>query len=130
MGTKIRGVKELKVAIDGNVVEFSKDVKLTVAKYGAKLQSKTQDNMQNAYTGHYEWKKGQGRVFVGPTGATKRSVTLRKEDGGFRAVVQPHTKYFPYLEQGTRFMAKRPTLAPAFNLIQPQFTKELKNIMK
>lgn len=125
---KITGVKELKSALEGNVLRFPNEVNQIVAKHGANLQSTTMSNMDRAYTGHWEWKKGKGRVFVKPTGATKRSVTLRKAN--FKAEVQPGTKYFPYLEYGTRFMARRPTLGPAFSKVEPQFRGDLEKLFK
>ena len=125
---KITGFKELKSALQGNVLRFPNEVNQIVAKHGANLQTTTMNNMDRAYTGHWEWKKGKGRVFVKPTGATKRSVTLRKSN--FKAEVQPRTKYFPYLEYGTRFMARRPTLGPAFSKIEPQFRGDLEKLFK
>lgn len=125
---KITGVKELTSALQGNVLRFPNEVNQIVAKHGANLQTTTMSNMDRAYTGHWEWKKGKGRVFVKPTGTTKRSVTLRKSN--FKAEVQPRTKYFPYLEYGTRFMAKRPTLGPAFRKVEPQFRGDLEKLFK
>lgn len=125
---KITGVKELKSALQGNVLRFPNEVNQIVAKHGANLQTTTMSNMDRAYTGHWEWKKGKGRVFVKPTGTTKRSVTLRKSN--FKAEVQPRTKYFPYLEYGTRFMAMRPTLGPAFSKVEPQFRGDLVKLFK
>lgn len=125
---KITGAKELKSALEGNVLRFPNEVNQIVAKHGANLQSTTMSNMDRAYTGHWEWKKGKGRVFVKPTGATKRSVALRKTN--FKAEVQPGTKYFSYLEYGTRFMARRPTLGPAFSKVEPQFRGDLEKLFK
>lgn len=129
---KITGAKELKAALEGNLSRFPNEVEQIVAKHGARLQDQTQSNMDRAYTGHWEWQKGKGRVFVKPTGATKRSVALRVN--GFKtktkAEVQPHTKYFPWLEYGTRFMARRPTLGPAFSKIEPQFRADITKLFK
>ena len=85
--------------------------------------------MSRVYTGHYEWKKGRGKVFVKPTGATSKSVTVQIKNGGYSASVGAHTKYSPYLEMGTRFMAKRPALIPAFRTQGQIFIKELKGLM-
>lgn len=125
---KISGVKELQSALQGNVLRFPNEVNQIVAKHGANLQTTTMNNMDRAYTGHWEWKKGEGRVFVKPTGATKRSVALSKSN--FKAEVQPRTKYFPYLEYGTRFMVRRPTLGPAFSKVEPQFRGDLEKLFK
>lgn len=96
-------------------------LRAVVQKNGAKLQSKTQDNMLKTYQGHYEGKK-----FVKPTGTTRRSTTLEIENGGLTAIVAPGTKYFPYLEYGTRFMDARPTLTPAFNMVSQLFESDIK----
>lgn len=113
---KITGVKELKAALEGDLSRFPNEVEQIVAKYGARLQNQTQSNMDSAYMAGYS------------TGATKRSVTLERSK--FKAEVQPHTKYFPYLEYGTRFIARRPTLGPAFSKIEPQFRGDLEKLFK
>lgn len=113
---KISGVKELKAALQGNVSRFPNEVEQIVAKHGARLQDQTQSNMDSAYTVGYS------------TGATKRSVTLERSK--FKAEVQPHTKYFAYLEYGTRYMSRRPTLGPAFSKIEPQFRRDFNNLFK
>lgn len=113
---KITGVKELKAALEGNVSRFPNEVEQIVAKHGARLQDQTQSNMDRAYTAGYS------------TGATKRSVTLEKSK--FRAEVQPHTKYFCWLEYGSRYMSRRPTLGPAFSKIEPQFRRDFNNLFK
>ncbi len=46
---KITGVKELKAALDGNVLKFPKEVNDIVHKHGARLQNQTQSNMDRAY---------------------------------------------------------------------------------
>lgn len=131
-GIKITGTKHLRAALKADISRCPGEVKQIVAKYGANLQSTTMSNMDRAYTGHWEWKKGKGRVFVKPTGATKRSVTLRVNEfkTKTKAEVQPRTKYFPYLEYGTRFMARRPTLGPAFSKVEPQFRGDLEKLFK
>lgn len=113
---KITGVKELKAALQGNVSRFPNEVEQIVAKHGANLQTTTMNNMDSAYTAGYS------------TGATKRSVTLERSK--FKAEVQPHTSYFGYLEYGTRYMARRPTLGPAFSKIEPQFRRDFDNLFK
>lgn len=113
---KISGVKELKAALQGNVSRFPNEVEQIVAKHGARLQDQTQSNMDSAYAAGYS------------TGATKRSVTLERSK--FKAEVQPHTKYFAYLEYGTRYMSRRPTLGPAFSKIEPQFRRDFNNLFK
>lgn len=113
---KITGVKELKATLDGNVLRFPKEVNDIVHKHGANLQSQTQANMDQAYIKGYS------------TGATKRSTTVTNSN--FKSEVQPHTEYFPYLEYGTRFMSRRPTLGPAFSKTEPQFRGDLEKLFK
>lgn len=95
-----------------------------VKKNGAELQQQTQKNMLEEYKGHYEGKK-----FVKPTGATRRSAAVEIKDNGMTAVVAPNTSYFPYLEYGTRFMEARPTLGPAFKRVSPIFIEDIKRII-
>lgn len=95
-----------------------------VKKNGAELQQQTQKNMLEEYKGHYEGKK-----FVKPTGATRRSAAVEIQDNGMTAVVAPNTSYFPYLEYGTRFMEARPTLGPAFRRVSPIFINDIKRLI-
>ncbi len=95
-----------------------------VKKNGAELQQQTQKNMLEEYKGHYEGKK-----FVKPTGATRRSAAVEIKDNGMTAVLAPNTSYFPYLEYGTRFMEARPTLGPAFKRVSPIFIEDIKRII-
>lgn len=79
---KLEGISELSMGLKDRA--HMNDVKAIVKQNGAELQSKTQDNMDQAYTKGYS------------TGATKRSTTLEIADSGLTAIVGPHTKYFPY----------------------------------
>lgn len=99
-------------------------IRSVVKKNGAELQQQTQKNMLEEYKGHYEGKK-----FVKPTGATRRSAAVEIKDNGMTAVVAPNTSYFLYLEYGTRFMEARPTLGPAFKRISPIFIEDIKRII-
>lgn len=124
----VKGTKEL-----ANFLKKNKDltpVKRIVAKHGASLKKQTQQNMNNLYKGHYEWKKGAGLTMVSPTGNTRRSVTNTISNGGLTATVAPQTEYFPYLEYGTRFMAARPTLHPAFAIESMKFANDLNKLFK
>lgn len=114
VGFQIHIDKQLFKAL--NKQEKLAQVKKVVAKNGAKLQTETQRNMAQAYTAGYS------------TGATMRSTTLKIRDGGLSAEVQPHTKYFAYLEYGTRFMDMRPTLKPAFDKISSEFISDLRKV--
>lgn len=124
MEVKIDGLTALIEKLDATKYS-GKQVRTIVQKNGVQLQTKTQDNMLNAYTGHMSGKK-----FVKPTGATRRSVALDIKDGGMTAEVAPGTKYFPYLEYGTRFMDARPTLKPAFEMVATSFQNDLKDLFK
>ena len=99
-------------------------IRSVVKKNGAELQQQTQKNMLEEYKGHYEGKK-----FVKPTGATRRSAAVEIQDNGMTAVVAPNTSYFPYLEYGTRFMEARPTLGPAFRRVSPIFINDIKRLI-
>ena len=108
-----------------NALKYSgTQIRDVVKKNGAELQQQTQKNMLEEYKGHYEGKK-----FVKPTGATRRSATVEIKDNGMTAVVAPNTSYFPYLEYGTRFMEARPTLGPAFKRVSPIFIEDIKRII-
>lgn len=109
--------------------QYQRKARRIVKRNGADLSDKTKNNMSRVYTGHYEWKKGKGRVFVKPTGATSKSVTVQIRNGGYSASVGAYTKYSPYLEYGTRFMVKRPALIPAFRTQGQIFIKDLKSII-
>ena len=108
-----------------NALNYSgTQIRDVVKKNGAELQQQTQKNMLEEYKGHYEGKK-----FVKPTGATRRSAAVEIQDNGMTAVVAPNTSYFPYLEYGTRFMEARPTLGPAFKRVSPIFTNDIKRLI-
>lgn len=121
---KIEGLQALVQGIEKEAAKSQK-VKDIVKKHGAGLSDKTQTAMLKQYTGHYEGKK-----FVKPTGATRRSAAVQISDGGMTATVAPNTKYFPYLEYGTRFMKARPTLGPAFMREAPLFKKDIEKLIK
>lgn len=120
---KIEGLSALVHKL--NVLKYSgTQIRDVVKKNGAELQQQTQKNMLEEYKGHYEGKK-----FVKPTGATRRSAAVEIKDNGMTAVVAPNTSYFPYLEYGTRFMEARPTLGPAFKRVSPIFTNDIKRLI-
>lgn len=120
---KIEGLSALVHKL--NALKYSgTQIRDVVKKNGAELQQQTQKNMLDEYKGHYEGKK-----FVKPTGATRRSAAVEIKDNGMTAVVAPNTSYFPYLEYGTRFMEARPTLGPAFKRVSPIFTNDIKRLI-
>ena len=108
---KLEGITELSMGLKDRA--HMAEVKNIVKQNGAGLQSKAQDNMDQAYTKGYS------------TGATKRSTSVRITDRGLTAIVGPHTKYFSYLEYGTRFMDAKPTLGPALTYQALRFVDQL-----
>ncbi len=70
ISVKVKGLKSLERQLKKNA--SLSDVKSVVSKHGSQMQQKM---VQNAdFHGHYEWKKGKGKKFVKPTGATRRSI--------------------------------------------------------
>lgn len=118
---KFEGIQDLQKKLKKNV--RMDDVKSVVKHHGAELQQGIQNNAD--FRGHYE-----NNVFVPPTGATKRSVTLEIKDGGMTAVAGPTTEYSPYLEYGTRFMDAQPFIKPAFDKQKKKFKKDLEKLME
>ena len=94
-----------------------------VKKNTAELQSTAKKNTTTAYTGHYEGKK-----LVKPTGATKQGIHRKVQ--GLSGTVGMTKEYNPYLEEGTRFMDKRPVLQPAFDEQKIKFKRDLDRVMK
>ena len=103
------------------------DVKEIVKMNTAELQKGMQRNA--SFNGHYEYQKGE-KVFVKPTGTTKRSITLDIKSGGLKGLVYPTTNYASYLEYGTRFMSAQPFIKPAFFVQKYKFVKDLSRLMK
>ncbi len=126
MGIKLNGINGLKNALNSRT--YKQKAQNILRKNAADLQDKIKTNMSAKFTGHYEWKRGRGRVFVKPTGATSRSVSIAFSDGGMKAHVGPHTKYAPYLEYGTRFMSARSTVGPATRQQGPKFIHDLESL--
>lgn len=92
--------------------------KKIIRDYGGRLQQRAQKNA--TFRGHYEGKK-----FVKPTGATRRSITMSLESGGLAAKVKAGTHYSGYLEVGTRKMSAQPFMQPAYNSIVEQLMEDL-----
>ena len=123
---KFEGLDELEKKLKANVT--LNDVKRVVKQNGAELQQKMQDKAD--FQGHYAWKKGEGKVFVSPTGALKDSIGLEILDGGLTAEVEPTKEYAPYVEYGTRFMEAQPFVRPALEEQAVKFKKDLQKLMR
>ncbi len=63
------------------------------------------------------------------TGALRNSIRSEMEDE-FTAVIGAYMPYAIYVEFGTRKMEARPYLRPAVEVVEPEFKKELKAILK
>lgn len=115
--TRIEGLKEAVEYID-QLAKKKTDVQEVVKQHGSQVQSKVQDNMDNAYIHGYS------------TGKTKRNTTLTFADQGMTVIIEPHTEYFKWLEYGTRKMEAMPTLHPAFYSEIPSFIQDIEDIFK
>lgn len=122
---KFNGLTELEAKLKTNSPQMRMAVEQIIKKNGSQMASKMRRNMSAQYTGHYE-----GKRFVKPTGATKRSVTETYSNSGMKVAVGPHTNYAPYLEYGTRFMIPRPTIRPAFINQLAIFNKDMKRLVQ
>ena len=121
ISVKVKGLKSLERRLKKNA--SLSDVKSVVSKHGSQMQQKM---VQNAdFHGHYEGKK-----FVKPTGATRRSIHGEVVQSGFGYEAGPTTHYSPYLEFGTRFMEAQPFVKPSFDEQKGKFKKELKKLTK
>lgn len=118
MQIKLQGARDLQVKLRKRPQLLATKVRPIVKRNAAQLKSKTISNMNEAYSAGYS------------TGATARSITNELSQAGMTATIAPHTEYFPYLEYGTRFMAARPTLKPAFAYQSILFINQLKAVMK
>lgn len=121
---KIVGMQELKKKLKKNVRMDA--VKKVIRHNGSQLQDKAQRNAD--FKGHYEWKKGVGKVKVPPTGDTKGGIRLDLLDNGLTAESGPTTEYAEYLEYGTRFMEAQPFIKPAFDKQAEKFKRDMKRL--
>lgn len=111
---KVDGLKELQKALKDKIT--LDDVKRVVSHNGQQLQTKMQTNA--------DFKKGY------QTGATKRSIGLEIQDGGFTAEVGPTTEYAPYLEYGTRYMEAQPFVRPAYEEQKQKFKSDMQKLVR
>lgn len=114
----LQGISELKA---GLARMKPSQASLVVKKHGAKLQ---QAALRRAvFRGHWGYSNGK-RMFLRPTGATKRSIRLSRPDAQ-TAVVAAGTHYSGYLEVGTRYMNPQPFVGPALHEIEEGFLADL-----
>jgi HK97 gp10 family phage protein len=64
------------------------------------------------------------------TGTLRRSITTQLENDGMTAVVGPSVEYGIYVEFGTRRMGARPYMRPAAEAVYPQFTDNVKALLR
>lgn len=120
-GFSIKGNKELiaalKVKAKHQAVDRIVKQNTTELMLGAKRQASAK------FTGHME-----GNRFVSPTGTAMRSIRMTM-NGSMSGTVAYGVDYAFWLENGTRFMTKRPTMGPAFTIQKAQFTADLKRLV-
>ncbi len=109
-GVRLEGFKEFQVKLKDNVK--LDDVRRAVQYHGSQMEQTAKKICPNRH-GHL-----QG------------SITLKERDGGFTAEVAPHMNYAGYVEWGTRYMAARPYIRPAFMQESQRFKEDLKRLMK
>lgn len=115
MQIKLQGAKSLQVKLRKRPQLLASKVRSIVKRNAAQLHTRTIRNMKSTYkVNKHTW----------------RSVTNTLSQAGLTATIAPGTEYFPYLEYGTRFMAARPTLHPAFAYQSVLFINQLKAVMR
>ncbi|MFK4568385.1 HK97-gp10 family putative phage morphogenesis protein [Enterococcus sp. UD-01] len=120
---KINGLAGLSKKLKKNA--SMDDVKTIVKTNTAELTAEMQRESQIVLTGHWEGKK-----FVKPTGATKRSITMHMSNNGLAGHAGPKTEYAPYLIRGTRYMVKRDFFLPPLRKQKQKFRSDLERLMQ
>ncbi|HEN0459723.1 TPA: hypothetical protein U3R41_001467 [Streptococcus agalactiae] len=115
----LEGEHELLSALKKEVTFENK--RKAVRKHGTKMHSKAINKA--SFRGHYEGKK-----FVKPTGATRRSIKLEFSNQSTVAKVKAGTNYSGYLETGTRLMEEQPFMKPALDSVIDNFIKDLARV--
>lgn len=124
---KIEGIERFQKKIKKNVSLDA--VKKVVKHYGDKMEVDAKKNAEN-FKGHYEWRKGQGYVFVKPTGNLKRGIVSETKRDGLEYQTESTVNYAGYVEYGTRFMDAQPYLKPAFKDAANGMKRDLKRLEK
>lgn len=120
---QIKGIDKLQKKLRKNATMA--DVKTVVKTNTAELTGAMQRESQTVLTGHME-----GGKFVKPTGATKRSITMKISNKGLSGHTGPKTEYSPYLIRGTRFMAKRDFFFPPLRIQKAQFKSDMDKLVE
>ena len=122
MGIKLKGMKELKTALN-NGAQINNKLRSVVKMNGAELQQKAQ---RNAPVGTPESTGIPG--YVG--GTLRRSIDLEIKDSGLTAEVTAKADYSAYVEYGTRFMNAQPYMRPALNEQEKKFVRDVEKAVK
>lgn len=124
---KIEGIERFQAKIKKNV--SLSDVKKVVRHYGQIMEKYAKMNTEE-FKGHYEWRKGEGYVFVEPTGNLKRGIISESKRDGLEWETTSTVDYAGYVEYGTRFMDAQPYLKPAFKDEAENMKRDLKRLEK
>lgn len=120
---KVNGLTALSKKLKKNAT--MDDVKTIVKTNTAELTAGMQNEAQLVLTGHWEGKK-----FVKPTGATKRSIAMHISNNGLTGHTGPKTEYAPYLIRGTRYMVKQDFFLPPLRKQKQKFKSDLERLMQ
>lgn len=117
---KIIGINQLKSRLKQNVT--LEDVKKIVDKNGRDLQSAM---VKNTTVATFNKGYSQGDIMRDVS-----SQGFRIEDNGLSAIVGTTKEYGPYLEHGTRFMAKEQFAKPSLDEVKPKFKADMQHLVK
>lgn len=124
MGMKVKFVGLNKAKVKLTEQSDMKRFVSVVRKSTVEVQEKTKRNMGTTYTKTYKSGSKAGKRIS--TGQTKKMTNIYFEDSGLKGIIRPETEYFQYVELGTRFMAKEPTLKPELDSVYPVFLSRIK----
>lgn len=116
--------------IDGVVEKLESNIAAKaipkIIKANASEMNKTmQQQTKVKFTGYW-----QGKKFIVPTGATRRSITTTYNLNKWVSSTGPKTHYSPYLVYGTRKMEKRDFFRPAFRVQRIKFKKDMQRLVE
>lgn len=64
------------------------------------------------------------------TGELRRSILSTFTDNGMTGQVSSGMHYSPYVEYGTRFMTAQPFMRPAYQVVKPEFVRDLEMLVR